>query len=681
MHLYDGVRYLKGIGEQRAKLLEKLAILTVYDLISWFPRSYEDRSVVRWLSELGDGESACVRAVVVSTPIVSRIRKGMNLTRFHIADDSGSAEVTFFNQPYVKNNLSVGMRYTFYGRFQKNGNRLGLLNPTFERIEAEGKKTGRIVPVYRLTAGITQRALTDAIAQALENCAGELRDLLPEETVQRFGLMGIREAYRSIHWPQTLQEALRARERLVFEELFVLAAALGSLKGERKKASGYPIPGEDGSAFAAALPFTLTGAQQRAIREALGDMASGRAMNRLVQGDVGSGKTMVAAACIHAVCRAGYQAAFMAPTELLADQHFQTFSRLLEPLGVRVVLLKGSMGAKGKREAREKLALGEAGLAVGTHALLSEGVEFQNLALAVTDEQHRFGVRQRAALAAKTAAPPHILVMSATPIPRTLALILYGDLDVSVIDELPPGRQKVETYAVEESMRPRIERFISRLVEEGRQVYVVCPMIEEGEEDVQDLRSAAEVYEQLRTEVFPQYRLGLLHGKMKASDKEAVMAAFVSGEIQILVSTTVVEVGVDVPNAALMVVENADRFGLSQLHQLRGRVGRGKHKSYCILFKGKGGGVSSERLDALVRENDGFRISEEDLRLRGPGDFFGSRQHGLPTLHIADLAASLDVLKEAQAEAARLLEADPGLERHPALKERVAAVLRGAENG
>ena len=680
MQLYDDVRYLKGIGEARAKLLEKLDIRTVYDLISYFPRGYEDRSVIRDLREITDGETGCVRAVVVSTPLLSRIRKGLNLTRFRIADDSGSAEVTFFNQPYVKNNLKVGSRYSFYGRFQRFGNKLSLQNPNYERSDEEGKTTGRIVPVYRLTAGISQNVLIKSIRQGLDECLDELRDLLPEETIRRYGLPEIHRAYRSIHMPPDMAEAMRARERLVFEELFVLACALGSMKNQRRNEAGHVIPAPAFDEFTDALPFALTKAQMKAIRESIADMASGRAMNRLVQGDVGSGKTMVAAACIWAVCRAGFQAAFMAPTELLSDQHFRTFSELLEPMGIRVVQLKSSMGAKQKREAVERLALGEADLAVGTHALLSEGVEFPRLALAVTDEQHRFGVGQRSALAAKTSSP-HVLVMSATPIPRTLALILYGDLDVSIIDELPPGRQKVETYAVEESMRPRIQRFIARLVEEGRQVYVVCPMIEEDEEGTLDLRSAQEVYEQLRTEVFPQYRLGLLHGKMKTVEKETVMEKFVSGEIQILVSTTVIEVGVDVPNAALMVVENADRFGLSQLHQLRGRVGRGKHKSYCVLFKGKGGGVSAERLDALVKESDGFRISEEDLKLRGPGDFFGSRQHGLPTLHIADLAASLDVLKEAQAEAARLLGEDPALERHPALRQRVESIFRNAETG
>ncbi len=680
MQLYGDVRYLKGIGEARAKLLEKLGIRTVYDLISYFPRDYEDRSVIRELADIQEGETACVRAVVVSTPLLNRIRNGLSITRFRIADDSGTAEVTIFNQPYIKNSLRVGSRYSFYGRFQRFGGKLGLQNPTFERSDEEGKTTGRIVPVYRLTAGISQNTLIKSIRQGLDSCLDELPDLLPAETVRRYHLTDVRRAYRSIHMPSDMSEAMRARERLVFEELFVLACALGSMKNQRRNEAGHVIPAPKLEEFAERLPFHLTNAQSRAIEEAFADMASGCAMNRLVQGDVGSGKTMVAAACIWAVCRSGFQAAFMAPTELLADQHYRTFSELLEPMGVRVVQLKSSMTAKAKRDAVEKLALGEADLAVGTHALLSEGVEYPRLALAVTDEQHRFGVGQRSALAAKTSAP-HVLVMSATPIPRTLALILYGDLDVSIIDELPPGRQKVDTYAVDESMRPRIQRFIVRLVEEGRQVYVVCPMIEENEEGTLDLRSASEVYEQLRTTVFPQFKLGLLHGKMKAAEKESVMAGFVSGEIQILVSTTVVEVGVDVPNAALMVVENADRFGLSQLHQLRGRVGRGEHKSYCVLFKGKGGGISAERLDALVKESDGFRISEEDLKLRGPGDFFGSRQHGLPTMHIADLSASLDVLKEAQEEASRVLALDPTLERHPPLMRRVTSIFQNAAGG
>ena len=678
MQLYDDVRYLKGIGEQRSKLLEKLDIRTVYDLISCFPRDYEDRSVIRTLDEIEDGETASVHAVVVTSPVLNRIRRGMDLTRFRIADDGGTADVTYFNQPYIKNSFHTGEVYAFYGRFQKQGSRLSIANPAFEK--ATGESSGKIIPIYPLTAGLSRKAITQAVQQGLLECLDQLPELLPRDTAAKYRMPDVQDAYRMIHAPATMAEAASARQRLVFEELFVLACALGSMKNRKKAAAGHRVPFPALEAFTDELPFTLTNAQQRAILEALADMSSGQAMNRLVQGDVGSGKTMVAAACIWAVCKSGYQAAFMAPTELLADQHFRTFSDLLEPMGVKVVQLKGSMTAKEKRLVKERLALGEADLAVGTHALLSEGVEFQSLALAVTDEQHRFGVEQRAALAAKTESP-HVLVMSATPIPRTLALILYGDLDISIIDELPPGRQQVDTYAVGESMRPRIERFIAKLVDEGRQVYIVCPMIEEGEEEsgTDGLQSASELYEHLRTAVFPQYRLGLLHGKMKAAEKEAVMTAFVSGETQILVSTTVVEVGVDVPNAALMVIENADRFGMSQLHQLRGRVGRGKHKSYCVLFKGKGGGESAARLEVLTKEHSGFRISEEDLKLRGPGDFFGSRQHGLPPLHAVDLGSSLDVLKLAQQEADTLLRSDPKLTAHPDLQKRVEQMFRDQE--
>jgi len=677
--LQSDVRYCKGIGEQRAKLLEKLGIHTVYDLISWFPREYEDRSRIRDLDSIQDGEAACVRAMVVTSPVTAFIRKGLTRTHFRIADDSGAAEVSVFNQAYLKNQLSVGNRYTFYGSFQKLGSKLYLNTPTFENCEKEGTSTGRIVPRYRLTAGLSQTVMMKSIGQGLAECADQLTDFLPEETLREKHLLDIQTAYRQIHEPDSMEAASNARERLVFEELFVLACALGGMKHRDRAADGYRIPTPPLSEFAALLPFTLTGAQKSAIQDSFSDMASGKTMNRLVQGDVGSGKTMVAAACIWAVCHAGHQAAFMAPTELLADQHYHTLSAVLEPMGIKTVLLKGSMTAKAKREAREKLAYGEAQLAIGTHALISEGVSFSDLALAVTDEQHRFGVAQRAALAARERRP-HVLVMSATPIPRTLALILYGDLEVSIIDELPPGRQRVDTFAVGEDMRQRINAFIARLVGEGRQVYIVCPMIEEEEDGTTPLQSASELYTQLQTEVFPQFRLGLLHGRMKAAEKEAVMSAFSTGEIQILVSTTVIEVGVDVPNAALMVIENADRFGMSQLHQLRGRVGRGKHKSYCVLFKGQGGGDSQQRLQVLTKENNGFRIAEEDLRLRGPGDFFGNRQHGLPTLHIADLSASLDVLKEAQSEADHLLETDPFLERHPALRTRVQQLYQNMEN-
>lgn len=672
--LTDSVRYCKGIGEQRAATLHKLGIDTLEDLLRWFPRDYQDRSRIRDLSTLEDGETACVLARVVTLPVLTHVRAGMSLVKFRIADDSGSAEVVYFNQPYVKKQILSGQERYFFGKFRRDGGHLQMQNPISERKEQAGLVTGRIVPVYPLTSGITQKALQTAVSAALNALEEPLPDLLPPGMGERYGMEPAQEAYRHIHFPETMEQAARARQRLVFEELFTLACALGSLKGQRRARPGIRITEPPLEEFTGMLPYQLTGAQLRAAEDALRDMSSGKGMNRLVQGDVGSGKTVVAAICIWAAFRSGLQAAFMAPTELLARQHQGTMEALLGPLGIHTVLLTGSLGAAAKRQALAEIRSGEANLVVGTHALLSEGVEYSRLGLVITDEQHRFGVSQRAALAEK-ADSPHILVMSATPIPRTLALMIYGDLDVSVIDELPPGRQKVDTYAVKENMRERVRKFAEKLVGEGRQVYVVCPMIGDDEQRSADLQSAKELYEELRDKVYPHLRLELLHGRMKGAEKDRVMSAFAAGEVDILVSTTVVEVGVDVPNAALMVVENAERFGLSQLHQLRGRVGRGRHKSYCVLLQGSDGGDADARLSIMARCSDGFKIAEEDLKLRGPGDFFGERQHGLPELHIADLASSLDVLKWAQDEAAGLLARDPGLITCPALRDRVKRML------
>jgi len=486
-----------------------------------------------------------------------------------------------------------------------------------------------------------------------------------------------RFAYENIHFPADFGALELARRRLIFEEFFVLACALGRLRSRREVLPGKRLEAHDTEEFYVSLPFAPTGAQRRAAAEALGDMASGRLMNRLIQGDVGSGKTLVAALCAWNTWKNGRQTAFMAPTEILAEQHLVTFRNFLEPFGVRVARLTGAMTAKEKRETKAALERGDIDLVIGTHALLSEGVNFRDLALVITDEQHRFGVQQRESLSAKGDAP-HILVMSATPIPRTLALIIYGDLDVSVIDELPPGRQKVDTFAVGEDMRGRIYAFIRRLISEGRQVFVVCPMIEENEEQPQELKSALEYARELQEKVFPDLRVGCVHGKMKPKEKDAAMAAFVRGETHILVSTTVIEVGVDVPNAALMVVENAERFGLSQLHQLRGRVGRGKHKSYCVLFSNGKNEVSKNRLQVMTKTNDGFKVAEEDLRLRGPGDFFGARQHGLPDMHIADLCMDVTLMQDAQREAQAVLAEDPELEKaeNAGLRDHIAALFR-----
>ena len=669
------LRYVKGIGEARARAFVRLGVHDLAGLVSFFPRAYEDRTRLVRIAELADGDLVCVEAVVGTEPQLSRIRRGLDLLRFRAVDETGAMQLTFFNQAYLKDQFRKGESYVFYGRAQVKGRFVSMTNPVFDRLADFGRVTGRIVPVYRLTSGLSQNTVRSAVRQALDLSQGRLPDGLPDCVADEYKLCTARYAYENVHFPADMQALSLARRRLVFEELFVLACALGLLRGGREGAQGRVLRGAGLGTFTGSLPFSPTGAQLRAMREAIGDMSSGKLMNRLIQGDVGSGKTLVAAACIWYAAQSGAQSAFMAPTEILAEQHYATLTGFLEPFGIRVAKLTGSMRAAEKRAVLSGLASGEYALCVGTHALLSGGVEFRDLALVVTDEQHRFGVQQRAALAEK-GLRPHILVMSATPIPRTLALMIYGELDVSLIDELPPGRQKVDTFAVDESYRARLGGFIEKLVSEGRQVFVVCPRIEEGEEAGDGLKSAEEHAEELRQQL-PGLRIACIHGKLKAREKDEIMSRFAAGETDVLVSTTVIEVGVDVPNAALMVVENAERFGLSQLHQLRGRVGRGKHKSWCILVSDAKGEEARARLHAMTHISDGFKIAEEDLRLRGPGDFFGSRQHGLPELHIADLGADMNVLKAAQDAAKRLLDSDPRLERpeNKRLRSRAGELL------
>ena len=669
------LRYVKGVGEARARAFGRLGVHDLAGLVSFFPRAYEDRTRLVRIAELADGDLVCVEAVVGTEPQLSRIRRGLDLLRFRAVDETGAMQLTFFNQAYLKDQFRKGESYVFYGRAQVKGRFVSMTNPVFDRLADFGRVTGRIVPVYRLTSGLSQNTVRSAVRQALDLSQGRLPDGLPDCVADEYKLCTARYAYENVHFPADMQALSLARRRLVFEELFVLACALGLLRGGREGAQGRVLRGAGLGTFTGSLPFSPTGAQLRAMREAIGDMSSGKLMNRLVQGDVGSGKTLVAAACIWYAAQSGAQSAFMAPTEILAEQHYATLTGFLEPFGIRVAKLTGSMRAAEKRAVLSGLASGEYALCVGTHALLSGGVEFRDLALVVTDEQHRFGVQQRAALAEK-GLRPHILVMSATPIPRTLALMIYGELDVSLIDELPPGRQKVGTFAVDESYRARLGGFIEKLVSEGRQVFVVCPRIEEGEEAGDGLKSAEEHAEELRQQL-PGLRIACIHGKLKAREKDEIMSRFAAGETDVLVSTTVIEVGVDVPNAALMVVENAERFGLSQLHQLRGRVGRGKHKSWCILVSDAKGEEARARLHAMTHTSDGFKIAEEDLRLRGPGDFFGSRQHGLPELHIADLGADMNVLKAAQDAAKRLLDSDPRLERpeNKRLRSRAGELL------
>ena len=676
--LNTDIRYIKGVGEARAKSLAKLGITDLRSLLSYFPRAYDDRRAYKKIADLIPGENACVCAVIAGEPKLSRIRKGLDLIKLRAVDETGALELTYFNQSYLKNTLHTGDAYVFFGRAEGTPSRPQMTNPLFER-EGAHQITGRIMPIYPLTAGVSQSMLYKAVEQGLAACVDELPDILPEDVRLVYQLCHTRFAYENIHFPTDDEALSAARRRLAFEELFLLALGLKLLRERRTFVAGKQCRKVDLSPFFTSLPFSLTGAQRRAIGDIARDLTGQRPMNRLVQGDVGSGKTMVAAAAIYMAAKNGLQCALMAPTEILAEQHYRSLAPLLEPLGIPCALLTASTKARERRALNERLRSGELSLVIGTHALLSPDVQYQNLGLVVTDEQHRFGVDQRAALSAK-GDDPHLLVMSATPIPRTLALMIYGDLDVSVLDELPPGRQTVDTFAVTESYRARLNGFIRKQVEEGHQVFVVCPKVEDGEEGESKLKSASEHAEELQ-KLFPDLTVACVHGRMKPKEKEAVMAAFAAGETDILVSTTVVEVGVDVPNATLMVVENAERFGLSQLHQLRGRVGRGKAKSYCVLVSDTPTEESRERLRVLTRTNNGFEIAQADLELRGPGDFFGSRQHGLPEMHVKDLLGSMDMLHEAQSAAEALCRKNPALagEELAPLRNRIAELFTANE--
>ena len=659
MDLSTDVRYIKGVGEKKAKLFYKLGLFTIGDLISYFPRAYEDRTAVKKISDLELNISACVEGCPVNSPRLAHVRKDLNVIKFQVSDGTDLLDVTCFNQPWLKNKLKQGEKYVFFGKVTGNLIRREMVNPAIEPSDSPPRLTRRIRSMYRLRAGVTQQMISSAVEQCLQIVGDGLPDPLPESVKQRHELAHTRFAYENIHIPASAYALETARRRLIFEELFILTLGLRLMRAAGTS-SGPEIKIPPFGDFERHLPFKLTSAQERAVRDIFEDMSSGRSMNRLIQGDVGSGKTVVAAAAAWASASNGYQCALMAPTEILAAQHFEELEPLFGKLGFRTALLTGSMTAKQKRETKDRIKSGYYNIIIGTHALITEDSEYSNLGLVITDEQHRFGVRQRAALTAKGEVP-HTLVMSATPIPRTLALIMYGDLDISVIDELPPGRQRVNTYAVDETLRERIYKFIRNLVSEGRQVYIVCPLVEDPE-GLDDGRKAVDAYtKQLSEEIFPDLRVGFVHGKLRQKDKDAVMKSFVEGEIDILVSTTVIEVGINVPNASLMIVENAERFGLSQLHQLRGRVGRGKHKSYCVLFSDSDSETTRSRLDIMTKTNDGFVISEEDLRLRGPGDFFGDRQHGIPKLKIADLADNADTLREAAYAALELLREDPDL--------------------
>ena len=595
--LTDPVTMLKGVGPAKAKQLAQLNIHTLQDLICHFPRGYEDRTKLVTISQLEVDVPACFRAMVMNTPRTAHIRKGLDITRVQVADHTARLNLTFFNQKFTTEQLEYGKEYVFYGAVSGDYGGYSMTSPSFERLDSPPVTTRRILPVYPLTAGLSNATMLKTIRQALSICDPP-EEILPPEIRQQFGILPADRAYFAIHEPSSMEEAEMAKKRLIFEEFFIFSAGLSLMRAARAKISAVPYANCDLTPFLRALPFSLTGAQNRAIREIQKDLTRGTPMNRLVQGDVGSGKTMVAAAAAYLAVSNRQQAALMAPTEILAEQHHASLSRLFAPLGIQVLLLTGSMTPKEKRLAREAIAAGDAQLVIGTHALLTDATQFRQLGLVIADEQHRFGVAQRAALAEK-GSNPHLLVMSATPIPRTLALLLYGDLEVSIIDELPPGREPVDTFLVGENLRARINAFIRKQAAEGHQCYVVCPAVEESEE--LNIKAAETWAETLQKTVFPDLRIALLHGQMKGSEKEAVMAAFAAGEADVLVATTVIEVGVDVPNATLMVIEDADRFGLSQLHQLRGRVGRGKAKSFCILTSRNKNPQTLARLKALCR--------------------------------------------------------------------------------
>ena len=653
--LQNPVSSLKGVGKTRSAQLAQLGIESVYDLIAYFPRRYEDRSRVIPIGSLEPDVPSCICAVVVSEPRNSYFG-GRSITRIRVADDTGQLNISYFNQSYLADSLTYGERYYFFGTLPGDSPYRQMTNPVTERADTPPVNTRRIVPVYRLTSGLSNKVLSKLILNVLDTYLDLVPEILPEQVLSAEHLCGVREAYRNIHDPMDAEALELARKRLVFEEFYIFAAGLKALRDRRVTRSRAPYTKLDLQPLLSSLPFSPTGAQMRAMEEIRQDLASGTPMNRLLQGDVGSGKTIVAAAAACLASINGEQSAFMAPTEILAEQHLRSLSPLLEPLGVRCALLTGSMKESEKKHIREALASGDISLVIGTHALISERTVFSRLGLVIADEQHRFGVEQRGALGEKGDAP-HMLFMSATPIPRTMSMLLYGDLNVSVLDELPPGRQKIETYLVNEQMRSRINNFIRRQVDEGHQVYIVCPAIEEGEDE--SLKSAELWAETLQRSVFPDRRVALLHGRMKGQEKEAVMRSFADGETDILVATTVIEVGVDVPNATLMVIENAERFGLSQLHQLRGRVGRGSAESYCVLFSENKNPDTQARLKALCATNDGFAIAEQDLMLRGPGDFFGSQQHGLPAFKVANLSLDVQTLQRAKAAAERADLSDP----------------------
>ena len=648
------VQFLKGVGETRAKHLEKLGIFSIGALLRYYPKRYEDWNTVTKISDAVVNETVCIKAIVIERPSEVKIKGGRILTKTTISDMNGCLPIVFFNNKYVKNSLKENEEYLFFGKvtLDKYGSRT-MLSPKFE---LAGEKQ-RLRPIYKANSNLTSKNIEKLTEVALKEIKGNIKEVLPENLVSKYKLLSLEQSLKNIHFPESEEMLYQAKRRLIFEELLILQLGLLSKRSSIEVRKTTPVKEDKSEEFYKKLPFEPTSAQKRAVSEAVADLMSEKPMNRLIQGDVGSGKTAVAAAIIYTAVKNGFQSAFMAPTEVLANQHFKTLKNFFND-EINVELLTGSTPAKKKREIKEKLESGECQLVVGTHAMIQNDVVFKNLGLVVTDEQHRFGVEQRTALS-KKGENTNVLVMSATPIPRTLAMVIYGDLDVSVLDELPKGRLPIKTYRVNSPYHDRLYEFLRKTMDSGQQGYIVCPLVEESESD---LVPATEYYNWLKANQFKNYTLGLLHGQMKPKEKDEVMARFYSGEIGLLISTVVIEVGVDVPNATVMIIENAERFGLSQLHQLRGRIGRGSSQSTCVLLSDAQNDEALTRFQVLCDTNDGFVIAQKDLELRGPGDFFGNRQHGLPDMHIANLMTDTRTLYEAQKVAKEICSNDPALE-------------------
>lgn len=661
MELTESVQFVKGVGPNRAALLNKLNIFTLQDLITYFPREYEDRSKPKKIAETVHGEECLIEAVAVTNVKEIRThRRNVTIYKLMVRDDTDACEIIWYNQSYLKKIFKQSKQYKFYGRINKKIGMTEMLSPVYDMQEVN-KNTGKIIPIYPLTYNLSQNTLRQIIENGLELAKDKLQETMPDYLLQEYHLLSYREAIEKIHFPTQLSDFENARKRLAFEELLTMQILLFSIKNKYQNE-------EPGIQFQKnvhmsdvinELPFKLTKAQLRVLEEIDKDMESDKAMNRLLQGDVGSGKTIVAMIAAYKAVKSGYQVAIMAPTSILATQHIENFKSILEKYHINCELLLGNTSKKKKEDILTRLKNGEIDIIIGTHSLLEENVIFKNLGLVVTDEQHRFGVRQRSTIALK-GKNPDVLVMTATPIPRTLALILYGDLDISIIDELPPNRKKIDTFAVRKSLEERVNNFIKKQLNEGRQAYIVCPLVEENEEI--EAKSVLELFEKYKTEVLKDYKVEYLHGKMRPKEKDKIMQRFKEGKIDVLISTTVIEVGVDVPNANIMVIENAERFGLAQLHQLRGRVGRGEYQSYCILKYQGNSEIIRKRMQVMQDTNDGFIISEKDLELRGSGEFFGTKQHGIPEFKVANLFEDMKLLKLVQSTVIKILEEDPLLE-------------------